>query len=126
MALVWANSPWAAGYRDLWTTELAVGLGGHSITEDLRHWVNDGLMTLFFFVIGLEIKHELTHGQLTSARAAAVSAAGALDGMVVPALLFLAFNLGGPRANGWGIPMATDVAFALGVLALVDAASPPS
>jgi len=118
-ALVWANSPWAAGYRDLWFTDLTIGLGGHSITEDLRHWVNDGLMVLFFFVIGLEIKQELTNGQLTSPRDAAVPAAGALGGMVVPAALFLAFNLGGPGASGWGIPMATDVAFALGVLALL-------
>jgi NhaA family Na+:H+ antiporter len=119
IALVWANSPWAASYQDLWTTELTVELGSHAITEDLRHWINDGLMTLFFFVIGLEIKQELTNGQLTKPRDAAIPAAGALGGMAVPALLFLAFNLGGAGANGWGIPMATDVAFAVGVLALL-------
>jgi Na+:H+ antiporter, NhaA family len=124
IALVWANSPWAASYQDLWTTEFTLDLGGHAITEDLRHWINDGLMTLFFFVIGLEIKEELTNGQLARARDAAVPAAGALGGMVVPALLFLALNLGGEGAGGWGIPMATDVAFALGVLALLGSRIP--
>ncbi len=119
VALVWANSPWSASYRDLWTTELTIGVGGLDLTEDLRHWVNDGLMTLFFFVIGLEIKQELTNGQLTSAKEAAIPAAGALGGMAVPALLYLALTLGGDGAAGWGIPMATDVAFALGVLALL-------
>ena len=119
VALVWVNSPWAASYQDLWTTELAVDLGGHVISADLRHWINDGLMALFFFVIGLEIKHELTSGQLTSLRNRSVPAAGALGGMVLPALLYLAFNLGGAGVDGWGIPMATDVAFALGVLALL-------
>jgi NhaA family Na+:H+ antiporter len=119
VALVWANSPWSASYRSLWTADLTVGVAGHAITEDLRHWINDGLMTLFFFVIGLEIKNEVTNGQLTGARQAAVPVAGALGGMAVPALLYLAFNLGGAGAAGWGIPMATDVAFALGVLALL-------
>ncbi|MGH9273016.1 MAG: Na+/H+ antiporter NhaA [Acidimicrobiales bacterium] len=124
VALVWANSAWSAGYHQLWTTELTIDLGGHAITEDLRHWINDGLMTLFFFVIGLEIKQELTNGQLTRPRDSAIPAAGALGGMVVPALLFLAFNLGGEGAAGWGVPMATDVAFALGVLALLGPRAP--
>ena len=124
IALVWANSPWSAAYDDLWHTELTLDLGGHAITEDLRHWINDGLMTLFFFVIGLEIKHELTSGQLTTLRSAAVPAAGALGGMAVPALLYLAFNAGGSGGAGWGIPMATDVAFALGVLALLGSRVP--
>ncbi len=124
IALVWANSPWAAAYRDLWETDLTLDLGGYAITEDLRHWLNDGLMALFFFVLGLEIKEELTNGQLTKLRDAAVPAAGALGGMIVPALFFLAFNLGGDGAGGWGIPMATDVAFALGVLALLGSRVP--
>jgi NhaA family Na+:H+ antiporter len=124
IALVWANSPWSEAYSDLWATELTIDLGGHAITEDLRHWINDGLMTLFFFVIGLEIKQELTSGQLTSVRAATVPAAGALGGMVVPALLYVAFNLGGDDIAGWGIPMATDVAFAVGVLALLGSRVP--
>ena len=119
VALVWANSPWSASYVDLWHTDLTFELGGHVISEDLQHWVNDGLMTLFFFVIGLEIKHEVTHGQLASPRAAAVPIAGALGGMLVPAALYAAINLGGDGGSGWGIPMATDVAFAVGVLALL-------
>jgi Na+:H+ antiporter, NhaA family len=119
IALVWANSPWAASYRDLWGTELTIDLGGHAITEDLRHWINDGLMALFFFVIGLEIKDQLISGQLARPRDAIVPAAGALGGMVVPAGLYLVFNLDGAGAGGWGIPMATDVAFAVGVLAVL-------
>lgn len=119
IALVWANSPWSAAYRDLWAAELSVDLAGHLVTEDLRHWINDGLMTLFFFVLGLEIKQELTTGQLAKVRNAVVPAAGALGGMVVPAVIYLAFNLGRPGVDGWGIPVATDVAFALGVLALL-------
>ena len=124
IALVWANSPWSASYHDLWATELSLDLGGHLIAEDLRHWVNDGLMTLFFFVIGLEIKEELTSGQLTTPREAAIPAAGALGGMLVPAGLYAVLNLGGDGAGGWGIPMATDVAFALGVLALLGSRVP--
>jgi NhaA family Na+:H+ antiporter len=123
-ALVWANSPWGESYRDLWTTQLSVDLGGHVISQDLRHWINDGLMTLFFFVIGLEIKQELVNGQLTTPRQAAVPIAGALGGMVVPALIYVAWNIGGAGADGWGIPMATDVAFALGVLALLGSRVP--
>jgi NhaA family Na+:H+ antiporter len=124
IALVWANSPWSEAYKDLWATELTIDLAGHAITEDLRHWINDGLMTLFFFVIGLEIKQELTSGQLTSVRAATVPAAGAIGGMVAPALLYVALNLGGDDIAGWGIPMATDVAFAVGVLALLGSRVP--
>ena len=119
VALVWANSPWGAAYQDAWATELTLRLGRLAISEDLRHWINDGLMTLFFFVLGLEIKQEVVSGQLTRLRDAAVPAAGALGGMLVPAAVFVGFNLGAAGARGWGIPMATDVAFALGVLALL-------
>jgi Na+:H+ antiporter, NhaA family len=118
-ALVWANSPWSSSYEDLWSTVLTVDLGGHRVSEDLGHWITDGLMTLFFFVIGLEIKQELTDGHLASPRAAVVPAAGALGGMVVPAAIYAAVNAGGAGSAGWGIPMATDVAFALGALALL-------
>ncbi len=124
VALIWANSAWSDGYTDLWSTSLTVDLGGHAVTEDLRHWINDGLMALFFFVIGLEIKQEIVDGQLTSARDAAVPVAGALGGMVLPAGIYLAFNLGGVGAHGWGVPMATDVAFAVGVLALLGRRAP--
>jgi NhaA family Na+:H+ antiporter len=124
VALVWANSPWSGSYQSLWSSELTVSVAGHGITEDLRHWINDGLMTLFFFVIGLEIKGELVSGQLRHVRDAAVPVLGALGGMAVPAALFLAFNLGGTGSAGWGIPMATDVAFAVGVLALLGSRVP--
>jgi NhaA family Na+:H+ antiporter len=125
-ALVWANSPWREGYESLWTTELGVRVGSITIVEDLRHWVNDGLMALFFLVVGLEIKRELTTGELRDPRAAAVPVIAALGGMVVPALIYVALNAGGEGARGWGIPMATDIAFALGVLTLAARAAPPS
>ena len=119
LALGWANSPWQAAYIALWQTRLAVQLGRFAIEVDLRQWVSDGLMTLFFLVVGLEIKRELVAGELRTWRRAALPVVAAAGGMVVPALLYAAVNAGGPGAPGWGIPMATDVAFALGVLALL-------
>ena len=119
LALGWANSPWRAAYTALWQTPLAVQLGRFAIEADLRHWVSDGLMTLFFLVIGLEIKRELVAGELRTWRGAALPVVAAAGGMAVPALIYAAANAGGPGATGWGIPMATDVAFALGVLALL-------
>jgi NhaA family Na+:H+ antiporter len=124
VALTWANSPWSSAYEALWRTELAVEVGRWSLALDLRHWVNDGLMALFFFVIGLEIKRELVVGELRSARTAALPVVTALGGMALPALVFLAFNVGGDGGRGWGIPMATDIAFALGVLALFGSRVP--
>jgi NhaA family Na+:H+ antiporter len=126
IALAWANSPLAGGYERLWQTELTLQIGPWTIEEDLRHWVNDGLMTLFFFVVGLEIKRELTIGELRDSRAAALPILAALGGMVFPAVLFLAVNPAGEASRGWGIPMATDIAFALGVLALVGRSIPSS
>jgi NhaA family Na+:H+ antiporter len=124
VALAWANSPWSDSYSELWSSQVGVSVAGHSLELDLRHWVNDGLMTLFFFVIGLEIKREVVDGQLASLRAAAIPAIGAAGGMVVPAAVYVAFNAGGAGADGWAIPMATDVAFALGVLALLGSRVP--
>ena len=121
VALLWANSPWSASYVSLWSTP--VHLGG--VAVDLGRWVDDGLMTLFFFVIGLEIKRELVVGRLSSARAAALPVVAALGGMIVPAALYLAVNAGGDGRVGWGIPMATDVAFAVGVLTLLGERAPP-
>jgi Na+:H+ antiporter, NhaA family len=119
VAMLWANSPWAGAYDALWTTELGIRLGPVEIVEDLRHWVNDALMVIFFFVVGLEIKYEIVSGELRDPRAASVPIVAALGGMVVPAAIYAAFNAGGPGSSGWGIPMATDIAFAVGVLGLL-------
>lgn len=127
IALVWANSPWADSYSTLWETQFTLGVGSFHIEEDLRHWVNDLAMALFFFVAGLEIKRELVHGQLRTPRAAALPIACAVGGMVVPAAIYLAFNAGDPTiAKGWGVPMATDIAFSIGVLTLLGRRVPAS
>jgi Na+/H+ antiporter NhaA len=118
-ALVWANSPWSSSYESVWTTELSLRLGGSEISRELREWVNQGLMTFYFLVVGLEAKRELDVGQLRERRRITVPAAAALGGMAVPVAIYLAFNAGGPGAHGWGAAMSTDTAFALGVLALV-------
>jgi NhaA family Na+:H+ antiporter len=110
IALVWANSPWQGGY--------------HDASEELHDWVNDGLMSVFFFVVGLEIKRELVRGELREWRAAALPAIAALGGMLVPAVVFRLVAGGGPEAHGWGIPMATDIAFAVGVLAVLGSRVP--
>ena len=125
-ALAWANSPWSRSYEALWHTELTLSLGPWTGSLDLRHWINEGLMTIFFFVVGLEIKRELTTGELRDPRAAALPAIGAVGGMLVPALLYAALNAGGNGSRGWGIPMANDIAFALGVLAIVGRRLPTS
>jgi NhaA family Na+:H+ antiporter len=118
-ALLWANSPWGDSYDALWSTELTLGTVQFHLTESLRHWVNDGLMAIFFFVVGLEIKREVLAGELSSPRQAALPAIAALGGVIVPAGIFLLLNRGIEGGQGWGIPMATDIAFALGVLALL-------
>ena len=123
---MWANSPWSAAYETLWHTEVTVNVGRYSLEGDLHHWVNDGLMTIFFFVVGLEIKRELVQGELRDPRTAAMPAIAAVGGMVVPALLFVLLNAGGEGTRGWGIPMATDIAFAVGVVALLGSRVPAS
>jgi Na+:H+ antiporter, NhaA family len=123
-ALVWANSPWHAAYEALWSTQLGVRLGRFGFSADLLHWVNEGAMTLFFFVVGLEIKRELVSGEMAGLRRAALPVAGAVGGMALPALIYTGFNLGGEGAAGWGIPMATDIAFAVGALALIAPRAP--
>ncbi|MDY7102037.1 MAG: Na+/H+ antiporter NhaA [Actinomycetota bacterium] len=119
IALIWANSPWRDSYETFWHTHISIEVGSFHLDESLAHWVNDGLMAIFFFVVGLEIKREWDVGELRDRRAAMLPAVAALGGMVVPAAFFVVMNAGGPGAHGWGIPMATDIAFALGVLALL-------
>ncbi|MDQ6736587.1 MAG: Na+/H+ antiporter NhaA [Gemmatimonadota bacterium] len=126
IALVWANSPWANQYHDFWNIRISMGIGAVQPSLTLHEIVNDGLMAVFFFVVGLEIKREILVGELATMRRAALPVAAALGGMVVPALLFLAFNAKGAGARGWGVPMATDIAFALGVLALMGDRIPSS
>ncbi|MEA2439962.1 MAG: hypothetical protein QOH76_1386 [Thermoleophilaceae bacterium] len=118
-ALVWANSPWSDSYESLWTTTLSIRIGDAGIALDLRHWVNQGLMTFFFLVVGLEAKREMDMGELREKRRLTIPVLAALGGMAGSALIYLAFNAGGSGADGWGAAMSTDTAFALGVLALV-------
>ena len=123
-ALVWANSPAAGSYVALWNTTLTVGGGPLVIAKPLSLWVNDGLMAVFFFLVGLEIKREVVAGELSNPRQAALAVAAAIGGMVVPALLYVAVTAGTDRVGGWGVPMATDIAFVIGVLALVGSRAP--
>lgn len=118
-ALVWANAIGETSYTSFWETGLTLGFGSLSLDEDLRHWVNDGLMALFFFVVGLEIKRELAVGRLSDRKAALLPVIAAIGGVILPAAIFLAIIGGGPGSEGWAIPMATDIAFAVGVLALL-------
>jgi Na+:H+ antiporter, NhaA family len=119
VAIVWANSPWASLYESLFLTKFTIGYGEALLAKPLVLWINDGLMAVFFLVVGLEIKRELMTGELNSARKAALPAAAALGGMLIPAGLYTAFNFGQPTQAGWGVPMATDIAFSLGVLAML-------
>ncbi len=126
IALVWANSPWADSYTELWHTQISIEVGSHGIELDLQEWINEGLMAIFFFVVGLEIKRELVDGELRNRRQAAMPAIAAIGGMVVPALIYLAINGGGVGRDGWGIPVATDIAMAVGVLSLLGDRVPSS
>lgn len=118
IALVWANSPWRDAYHALWATPVSVEVGPFALSDDLGHWVNDGLMTLFFLLVGLEIRRELDMGELRDRRRVAAPVVAAVGGMALPAGLFLLLNPGGEESRGWAMGMATDTAFALGVLAL--------
>jgi NhaA family Na+:H+ antiporter len=120
IALAWANSPWFESYHYLWHTHLVINLGNIlNLDYTIHYWINDGLMAIFFFTVGLEIKRELLVGELSSVQKASLPIAGALGGMIVPAILYTVFNSGGEGARGWGIPMATDIAFVVGIMALL-------
>lgn len=119
VALIWANSPFADSYHHLWYTYLSIDLGGLGLKYSIHHWINDGLMVIFFFVVGLEIKRELLVGELSSVKKASLPIAAALGGMIFPALIYTIFNMGSEGSSGWGIPMATDIAFVVGILALL-------
>lgn len=125
LALAWANSPWGDSYRAFWGTELSIQVGGSELALDLQHWVNDGLMALFFFVVGLEVKRELVLGGLADRRRAAVPLLAALAGLALPALVYIGFNLGDEAASAWAVVISTDTAFLIGVLALLGSACPP-
>jgi Na+:H+ antiporter, NhaA family len=114
-AMIWANSPWHDSYHHVWEMELQLS----RLQLPVHAWINDALMAIFFFLVGMEIKHEIVHGELADVRRAALPVFGALGGMVVPAVLYAVFNHGHPGQHGWGVPMATDIAFSLGVLGMV-------
>src|SRR3954467_10002803 len=118
LALIWANSPWSDSYASFWSTQASIGIGGAELTLDLRHWVDDAAMALFFLVVGLEITREVSVGELRDRRNVAAPALGALGGLMVPALIYFSINHSGPASSGWGIVMSTDTAFVLGILAL--------
>ncbi len=125
-ALIWANSPWASAYQELWDTYAGITVGSWQLKLSLSHWINDGLMGIFFFLVGLEIKREVFDGELSSPKAAILPIVAALGGMIVPAAIYAAFNFGEPTIRGWGIAIATDIAFALGVLKLLGKRVPQS
>ena len=121
VALAWSNSPWSHVYTQFWGHDLSVGAGPFAIAQGLNHWVNEGLLAVFFFVVGLELKREFVRGELQDRRAATLPIAAALGGMAIPAAIFIAMNAGGPHVRAWAIPATTDTAFAVGLLALLGA-----
>src|SRR5690606_39747665 len=127
VALIWANSPFSESYHHLWEHTVAITVDRWKLERTLHHWINDGLMAMFFFVVGLELKREIMGGELARPAQAILPVAAGVGGMVFPALVYLFFNgFSGPATDGWGIPMATDIAFAVGLIALLGARVPIS
>lgn len=124
VALIWANSPWADSYHALWHTSFSIGLGEYVFDRPLHFWINDALMTLFFLVVGMEIRREMHEGALSDIRQAMLPIAAAFGGVAAPALIYVAFNSQSPQSHGWAVPTATDIAFAVGVLALLGRSIP--
>ncbi|MBK9177746.1 MAG: Na+/H+ antiporter NhaA [Flavobacteriales bacterium] len=125
VAMIWANSPWKEGYQHLWHHTFAIRIDNWELKRDLHHWINDGLMAMFFFVVGLELKREIVGGQLSRPSQAILPVAAGVGGMLFPALIYLTVNgWNGPATSGWGIPMATDIAFAVGLIALLGSRAP--
>lgn len=119
IGVVWANSPFAESYIHLWENEVSLKVGDYTVGNTLHHWINDGLMAMFFFVVGLELKREIMAGELSDVKKAMLPMSSAIGGMIVPAAIYLIFNPSGTGNNGWGIPMATDIAFAMGIMSLL-------
>ncbi len=126
LAIILSNSPWSGAFHHFWEINFSIGFSDWQLSKSLHHWINDGLMAVFFFVVGLELKREIISGELSNPRNALLPIIAAIGGMAVPAALFLVFNPTGDPANGWGIPMATDIAFALGILYLLGDKVPVS
>lgn len=125
-AMLWANSPWRSSYDAMWHTPLTLGFGGAVFRRDLHFWINDGLMVIFFFVVGLEIRREMHSGELSDLRRATLPVVAALGGMLAPALIYVSLNSTALTRHGWGVPVATDIAFAVGILALLGSRVPPA
>ena len=126
IAMIWANSPWSETYHQLWKTHFIIGTSEINLDKSIHHWINDGLMAVFFFLIGLEIKKEIINGELSTLKKASLPIAAAVGGMVVPAVIYVFFNSGTEGIDGWGIPMATDIAFTLGLVAFIQSKVPVS
>ena len=119
IAIVWANSAWSESYVHLWENEVSLKIGQYTLGNTLHHWINDGLMAMFFFVVGLELKREIIAGELSDIKKAMLPMSSAIGGMIVPAIIYIFFNSSGNGSTGWGIPMATDIAFAMGIMSLL-------
>lgn len=126
LAIILSNSPWSGAFHHFWETPVSIGFGEHQLSKSIHHWINDGLMAVFFFVVGLELKREIISGELSNPKAAVMPVAAAAGGMIIPAVIYFFLNQSGETTGGWGIPMATDIAFALGILYLLGDRVPVS
>jgi len=126
LAIIVSNSPWSEAFHHFWEIPVSIGFSDHQLSKSIHHWINDGLMAVFFFVVGLELKREIISGELSNPKAALMPVAAAAGGMIIPAVIYFFINPAGDSSSGWGIPMATDIAFALGILYLLGDKVPVS